>query len=353
MEALLIAREAIVRCFKKFEPVISVIARFLLGVYIFSLINGIGYIRPELMGHYNRFPLTMLFGVAFVVLPLSVSYLLMIVAITIQYSLSLEVAAVIFVFLMGVLLFYARMAAKESILIIFTILAYRFNIPYIIPLVAGLYFSVTAVIPVAIGVFIATFAPQIQTIILTTQTADLIIADMPDVFGDVYSAFTNALTASSDWVFTAFIFAMVIILVYVVSRLSVDFAKEIAIGLGCALLIFSYIMAAVVVRVNVDLFNVIIMTLLCGLLVELARLFDPILDYQRAESVQFEDDNNYYYVRVVPKIQLTKSKRTVKRIRPGPKSDSGRAATASATSGGRRPARPSSPNDSALEDDDY
>jgi hypothetical protein len=197
------------------------------------------------------------------------------------------------------------------------VLAYHhFGVPYIIPLAAGLYFSVTAVIPVAIGVFIAKFIPQIETIILTTQTADLIIADMPDIFGDVYSAFTNALAASGDWVFTAFIFAMVTILVYVVSRLSVDFAKEIAIGLGCALMIFSYIMASVVADMNVNLLNVIVMTLLCGLLAEFARLFDPILDYQRAESVQFEDDNNYYYVRVVPKIQLTKSKRTVKRIRP-------------------------------------
>ena len=318
METLLIIRESIVKYFKRFEPYISVAVRFLLGIYIFSLINGIGFMRPDLMGYYSRFPLTMLFGIAFVVLPLSVSYLLMIIAITVQYSSNLEVAAVIFLFLICVLLFYARMAAKESILIILTLLAYRFGIPYIIPLVAGLYFSVTSVIPVAIGVFIWVFIPEIRNIISTTQTADLNIAEMPDMFGDVYSAFTNALNNSSDWVFTAFIFAMVIILVYVVSRLSMDFAKEIAIGLGCALMIFSYIMAAVVVDVNVGLFSVIMGTIISGLLAELARLFDPILDYQRAESVQFEDDSNYYYVRVVPKIQLTKAKRTVKRIRPEP-----------------------------------
>jgi hypothetical protein len=316
----LIIRESIVRYFKKFEPGITVIARFLLGVYIFSLIHGIGFIRPELAEYYNRFPtvLLMLLGIAFVVLPLSVSYLLMIVDITIQYSASLEVAAVIFVFLLCVLLFYARMAAKESILIIFTILAYRFNVPYLIPLAAGLYFSVTAIIPVAIGVFIATFTPEIETIIATTQTADLNLTEMPDVFGDVYTALINAVNNTGDWIFTAFIFAMVIILVNVVSRLAMDFAKEIAIGLGCALMIFSYILAGLVVGINVSLPGVIMMTLLCGLLAELGRLLDPVLDYQRAESVQFQDDNNYYYVRVVPKIQLTRSKRVVKRIRPQP-----------------------------------
>jgi hypothetical protein len=61
---------------------------------------------------------------------------------------------------------------------------------------------------------------------------------------------------------------------------------------------------------------VIFGTLFCTLIAGFIRLFDPILDYQRAESVQFEDENNYYYVRVIPKISMTKRKRVVKRIRP-------------------------------------
>jgi len=321
MEALLLIREAIVRYYKKFEPIITVLAKFILGIYIFTLINGIGFIRPELEPYYTLFPLTMLFGIGFVVLPLSVSYFLMIVAIAVQYSAYIEVAAVIFVFLLCILLFYARMAAKESILIVLTILAFRFEMPYLIPLGAGLYFSLTAIIPVAIGVFIAAFIPQIGAIIGTTPTADLDIAGMPEVFEDIYSALVNALTNTSDWIFISFIFAMVIVLVHVVSRLSMDFAKEIAIGLGCALMIFGYIMASLVGGLNVSLGTVIMLTIVSGLLAELTRLFDPVLDYQRAESVQFEDDSNYYYVRVVPKIQLTKPKRVVKRIRPQPEED--------------------------------
>jgi len=81
-------------------------------------------------------------------------------------------------------------------------------------------------------------------------------------------------------------------------------------------LIFGYILATITVEISVHLPSVIIMTLLCGVIAIIIRLFDPILNYSRAESVQFEDDNNYYYVRVVPKIQLTRPKRVVKRIRP-------------------------------------
>ncbi|MCL2016100.1 MAG: hypothetical protein FWG68_07650 [Defluviitaleaceae bacterium] len=322
METILTAREGIIRFYKRFEPVFVMIARFLLGLYIFTLINSIGDIRPELAGYYTQYPLTILLAIAFAVLPFSVSYVLMAITITIQYSAHLEIAAIIFVFLICLILFYARMAAKESILIIFTILAYMHDVPYLIPLMAGLYFSITAIIPVAIGVFMANFIPEIPNIIFTTQTADLDIAAMPDVFGDIYMAFTTALNNAGNWVFTAFIFAMVIILVHVVSRLSLDFSKEIAIVLGSVLLIFSYIMASTLITgLIISVPSVILTTLLCALIAELTRLFDPILDYQRAESVQFEDDNNYYYVRVVPKIQLSKRKRVVRRIRPQPEED--------------------------------
>ncbi|MCL1998432.1 MAG: hypothetical protein FWG65_06670 [Turicibacter sp.] len=305
MDTLLLAREMIIKFYKQFEPIFLTIIQFLFGVYVFTMINGIGYMRPELVGYYYLFPVTVLFGIVFVIMPLSISYLIMIVAIAMQYSANLEVAAVIFVFLLCMLTFYARMAARESILILLTFLAFGMGVPYLIPLVAGMYFSITAIIPVAIGVFIAAFAPNIETILYTTQTADLNLTEVPDVFGDVYLAFTVALNNSSHWVFIAFIFAVVIIFVHVVSKLAMPFAKEIAIGLGCGLTIFSYFLASAIVGLNVNMALVMISTLFSGILMLIARIFDPILDYQRAESVRFQDDENYYYVRVVPKIQLS------------------------------------------------
>ncbi|MCL2420651.1 MAG: hypothetical protein FWD03_02230 [Defluviitaleaceae bacterium] len=329
LEAILIVREGIIKYYKKFEPVITVLLRFVLGFYIFSLIHEIGFIRPELVGYYNQLPLTILLGIAFAVLPLSLAYLLMIVDITIHYSYNIEVAAVIFVFLICVLLFYARMAAKESILIVLTVLAFRFNMQFLIPIIAGLYFSATAIVPISIGIFIASFSAEIAPIIATTSstvTADLELADMitelPDAFGDIYSAFVNALANTrEDWIFMAFIFTMAVLLVYVVSRMAIDFAKEIAIAFGCAVIIFGYILGNLVGAVNVELSHVIMWTLIGGLIAEFIRLFDPVLDYQRAESVQFEDDNSYYYVRVVPKIRLTRPKRIVRRIRSTPEED--------------------------------
>jgi len=303
-------RETIINFFKRFEPIISVLFRFALGFYIFSLIREIGYIRPELVEYYDivpnlvPVPLVLLLAIAFVILPLSMSYLIMIVDVSLRFSSSIEVAAIVFIFLLCLLLFYARMAAKESILILITIVAYRFGFIYLIPFIAGMYFSVMAVIPVAIGIFLITFTPIVSEVIVATQITDFNILDIPSTFGDVYDALLAALQYNSGWSFHAFIFAMAIIVISIVSRMSINFAKEIAIALGFILLVVGYVMASNMYVMEIDLGNVIIMTLISALIALFIRLFDPILDYRRAESVQFEDNGNYYFVRVIPKVKL-------------------------------------------------
>ena len=51
----------------------------------------------------------------------------------------------------------------------------------------------------------------------------------------------------------------------------------------------------------------------------LAQFMGCTLDYARKESLQFEDDDYYYYVKAVPKIQITQAERTVKTYNKKPK----------------------------------
>jgi hypothetical protein len=188
--------------------------------------------------------------------------------------------------------------------------------PYIVPLLAGLYCSFTSIIPITLGVLIWSYIPVIQGLAATTPTAGLNVTEMPGTFTEVYTSLVNSLTLTQSWLFTAFIFAMVVITVRVVSRLAIDFSKEIAILLGVVLNIFGFILQILVAGESVDMLIVVLVSILCGAFAEVIRLFDSVLDYQRAESVQFEDEHNFYYVRVVPKVILSKRKRSVRRIRP-------------------------------------
>ncbi|MCL2377855.1 MAG: hypothetical protein FWC77_01880 [Defluviitaleaceae bacterium] len=324
MEVVLITREAVVKFFKRFEVFFVPILKFLLGLFIFSRILSIGFVHETLEPFFDAVPnmLTSLFALLFTVMPVNLSWLIIIISITAQISASIELAVAVFLFLFLIFMFYGRMAVKESYIILFVVLAYMFNIPYLVPLIIGLYFPVTAIIPVVIGVFISANIPIVLDSLEPTAfdfgEMDIpgIITELPGVFTDAYTTFAARFGDSTAWVLEAVVFAMVIIVVYFVSRQAIDWSKEIAIGLGVFVIIMGFILMVVFAGETIAIFPMIMWSILCGIIAIFVRLFDSVLDYQRAESVQFEDDNNYYHVRVVPKVIMTKPKRVVKRIRP-------------------------------------
>jgi hypothetical protein len=61
-------------------------------------------------------------------------------------------------------------------------------------------------------------------------------------------------------------------------------------------------------------------TLGSGILAVIIQFFHLALDYTGVEHVQFEDEDYYYYVKAVPKINVTTPQINVKRINPQKKS---------------------------------
>ena len=326
MKQVLVIREIVVKFFKRYEAFILPVLKFLLGWFVFSRITSIGYMHgslEELMPEFPASVINLLFALLFTIMPMSMSWILIILTITVQYSANIDVALAVFLFLMLVFLFYARMAPRESILILFTILAFHFNVPYLLPLLVGLYFPVTAIIPVTLGIFINAQIPIIDRLsspagaTLIDPDADFVdmIMELPDAFSELYSTVMVNLTAIDTWIYTTVIFALVTILVHIVSRQAIDYAREIAIGLGSIMIIFGFVVSAMMDGEGPSIGMVILGTLLCAVIALLVQFFDAVLDYQRAESVQFQDDDNYYHVRIVPKVIMTKPQRVVKRIR--------------------------------------
>ena len=326
MEMVLIARETVVNFFKRFEVFILPILKFFLGLFVFSRILNIEYSHEA----FNAFSeamspamLSLLFALLFVVMPANLSWMLIILTITVQISVSVEVATTVFGFLLLIFLFYGRMAVKESYIILFVVIAYAFNIPFLVPIIVGLYFSVTAIVPIVIGVFISMQIPIVFSLLESPMVIDLgeldipdLITELPGVFTEAYASIFSAFSGNYSWVFVAVIFAMVAVVVYLVSRQAIDYAKEIAIGLGSIMMIFGHILMSISVEESVPILSMILWVIVCAIIAIIVRLFDSVLDYQRAESVQFEDDNNFYHVKIVPKVIMSKPRRRVTRIRP-------------------------------------
>ncbi|MDR2650606.1 MAG: hypothetical protein LBB94_12965 [Clostridiales bacterium] len=282
--------------------------KLLVGVIIFSVLSNIGEYAAGFAKLFTAplaLPVIMLLGILYVVLPATMSYALMIAVIGIQLSSNIEVAALTVLFLLCLLFFYMRLAPKESVLILFTLAAFYFKIPYLVPILAGLYCGVTALIPIGIGVFLWDLLP-VMKLLMTYKSAGSNIMEIPKTLGELLPAIVNSVVTHQDWIFTAFIFAMVVLAVYGISRINLDYSKDISVGLGALLTVVSFIIARVLANMEANIASVVLYVVISAIIAEIVRFFDIVLDYSRSERVEFEDEDNYYFVKVVPKVLLAK-----------------------------------------------
>ncbi len=317
MEQALQIREALIGFFKRYETIILTLLKLILGVIIFSLIGGIGQSMPvfEKISD-NAFLFMLLLSIIFTVSPLSVGYTLIILYLGVQTSAVPEVAIIMVLFLLLVLLLYARLAPKEGVLILGMVIAYYFKLPYLVPIVAGLYFSLTSIIPITIAVFIWQYIPIFQKMLKVGENSAYSISELPEVYKTLYTQMVSALTTNQDWIVISFICAMVVVVVFGVSRLSINYAKDIAIVLGGVMTFISFIIAALFTDISVNMLGVLLSTIAAVAIAEVIRFFDVVLDYERVEKVQFQDEENVYYVKVVPKVIMSKNKRVARTIKP-------------------------------------
>ena len=109
-------------------------------------------------------------------------------------------------------------------------------------------------------------------------------------------------------------FAVTIIVVYMIRRLSIDYAWTIAIAVGALADMMILLVGDFMFDTNVSIIGLIIGTVVAILIAKLVEFLAFHVDYSRTEKVQFEDDEYYYYVKAVPKVTVATPSRTVKKI---------------------------------------
>ena len=187
----------------------------------------------------------------------------------------------------------------DSWLLLVTPLAFFLNIPYAVPLVAGLSCSLVSVIPACSGVLIY------YILLYVKQNAGILTGGAAVDITEKYSSILGGVISNETMLFMALAFAVGILVVYMVKNLSIDYSWYIAIAAGT-------VVQAVIVFVGVFLFNMSfsVAPFLVGMAVSVAAaaaytFFVFAVDYTRTEYLQYEDDDYYYYVKAVPKIAVS------------------------------------------------
>ena len=305
MTGLLEAKQYIKNFINKNETYLMPLLKFVLALIALMTINAkIGFMQKidnisvvliaSLMCSFMPMNFIILMAALFVVLHL--------------YALSLECAAVGLVLFLVLFLMYFRFSPKDTLVVLLTPICSALGIPYVIPLTMGLIGTPASAVSVACGVIVTGFIKHIAG--SATSLSSMETEEMATKFRFVIDGIID----NKEMVLMIIAFTVTIILVYFVKRLAVDHAWTIAIIAGALADVMILLVGDLVFDTNVSILGLIIGTIFSVGIAKIVEFFAFHVDYSRAEKVQFEDDEYYYYVKAVPKINVAAPSRTVKKI---------------------------------------
>ena len=122
--------------------------------------------------------------------------------------------------------------------------------------------------------------------------------------------------SNKGMILTIVAFTATIIIVYLIRRLSVDYAWTIAIIAGAIANVLVLLVGDLIFDTKISILATILGTFISVGISFVIQFFLFNMDYTRTEMVQFEDDEYYYYVKAVPKIIVSTPEKRVKKINP-------------------------------------
>lgn len=313
MSSLLELREKLKSIYGRYEFVILPVLKFLLAFVVLNTLNGqMGY-----MTRLDNVAIVLIVALMCSFLPIgSIALFACVFSLLHMYAMSLEVALVGICMYLLLFLLFLRFCPKETLVVVITPLLFVFRIPYVMPVVMGLLGTPASMISVGCGVAVYYL---LHTMIGNASTINTMGDE--DATAKI-RLLIDGLLDNKAMLVVITSFAITVLVVYLIRRMSVDHSWTIAMIAGAMVNILILLVGDLLYDTNISVGGVFVGTvvaILAGKVIEFFRLF---LDYGRTEKVQFEDDEYYYYVKAVPKMSVAVSTKTVKKINTQRKSPS-------------------------------
>lgn len=305
MSGLLEVRENLRNFYSKYEVYLIPLFKFMLALTALLFISGS-------LGYNSRInnPVILLV-VALMCSFLPVNFIVVLSAIFIvlhMYSLAAECAIVTGVLFLLLFLMYFRFSPRDTLVVLLLPIAFILKLPYAVVLAVGLLGTPVSVVSVSCGVIVYYLIHYIQT-----NAAIIISLNGEGAVAKLHYVVEGMLNNKEMFV-TMAAFAVTVILVYLIRRLSVDHAWTISMIVGSVTCVVLLLLGDLMFEVNISIAAMLIGVIVSFLLAKVLEFFAFNVDYTRTEYVQFEDDEYYYYVKAIPKNSVKKAKKTVKKI---------------------------------------
>ena len=305
MTQILEYRDIIKKFYRMNAVVILPILKFLLA---FISLNGVN-VMMGYMPRLDTLTIVLLASLACSFLPAGCLILLCtLFSLAHMYALSLEVLAIGLAFYLLIFLVLLRFAPSDSYVVILTPLFFALRIPYVIPIAVGLVGSPLSAISVGCGVIVYYFLK----IVVGCAPAISVMDDKQ--ITDKVTYLINNLLQNKTMLIIAASFALTVIVVWILHRLAIDHAWTIAMVAGAMVNLVFLLIGDLKYDIRLSLGSAIFGSIIAVLVGKVIEFFRFCVDYGRTERVQFEDDEYYYYVKAIPKMNVSAPTKTVKKI---------------------------------------
>ena len=305
MTELLLAKEKLKTFVGRYEVYLKPLGKFLLALFALLMINAsTGYMERlnnasivliiALMCSFMSMNFTIICSAGFIVAHF--------------YALSMECALVALILFLVLALVYFRFSPRDAVIVLLLPMCFFLKIPYVIPVCAGLLASPAAAVAVACGV-----AVYYMVSYVSGNVSGLSALEAEDIAGR-FRYVVDGFVKNKTMAVVIVAFAVTVIIVYIIRRLSIDHSWTIAIVAGTIAQMLFLLLGALVMDAEVSIVGIILGSLVSAGIARIVEFMMFQMDYSRTENVQFEDDEYYYYVKAVPKVIVSRPEKTVKRI---------------------------------------
>ena len=292
-------RQKIIAAYVKYGKIVNGIGRFCLSMmvlfYMESVLGSASLIQPFL-----------LIGISLVIAFLPIKFMTpLVLLIGCIQILTVHMLLGIGSFLAFAVLYilFIRLYPEESAWILAIITAFVVGVEYAVPILAALFGTVVGIIPILIGTIIFFALGQVSIIIQSLALQE----GLDKIIQTLITVITNNIIIDINLLATLVIFLVVFLVTWGIRKLGIDYAAYVAIAIGGVMNLLGFGLASLFLGIQVNIWLVVGMTLLSTAIALVAEFFSKCLHYGGAQHVQFEDEDNYYYVKIVPKVAVVQT----------------------------------------------
>lgn len=305
MSGIITIRDAIRDFLRKYNELITPIFRFFAAYIMFWSINSM-YGYHEL---FSRGIVTFLLSVIGSLVSTPIVVLLGGVVVLVNtMKISLEIGTFFLIVFIFMYCLYVRMFPHCGWIIALVPVLFIFKLYYAVPILVAIFVGSSGIVPVIFGMLMYYFAQYTKDVvsIMTTSPEDKDFHPYLYIF--------DQLKANDKIVIFSIVFAIVILLTHLIYKLRFNYSWYVAIGVGAVCNIIFFMVAGMFLDVELQMGELVMGSLLGGIVTALIQVCKSMVDYSRKETVQFEDDEYFYYVTAVPKFSVSSKKKDVKKI---------------------------------------